>query len=247
MSLRGLVAGVFGAVMLVASAGESHATGRPCCNTQTGDFVAIEDVDECNAKPGHIHIGKNAENTAQVMVCYQKTQQQLMGNQYPGSQFLNDQGMPDMAAINNMMSGGAGNNEPEFQCCNTAEKKFTGMMTENACTAIDASHFPDTPDNLAVTQVCRGSGGGGGAWNKEDYEPNITNGGLEDWRDENRPNSFTTWGVAPEIARSYPIDIQVVFRSSDAHTGSSSLRLKPADLLPQLPPQARGPITAMSD
>jgi len=234
----------------------ANAQGKACCNLQTNEFSS-DSLEVCNAKPNHVHIGKNAENMAQVLPCMQNIQNQA-------SKILGQMsGIPGMPP--NMTMPGVGNEQqppqtpisgnveditggfmtpietgaPEFECCNTDDGQFLGAMSEEACLATSPKHFPATPEFMAEAQICRPTPGGGGAWVKEDFEDNIENGGMEQWRDKHRPKGFTSYGVPPSVQKKSPIDFQVSFRSNDAHTGKYSLRLKNADIASQLPPEAQ--------
>lgn len=136
------------------------------------------------------------------------------------------------------------------QCCDIDGARYVGIEPPGACRARGAAFVPELPDTLEETKICRASNTGSsslaelsGAWDKEDYEPNITHAGMEQWKDEHKPEGFTSWGPDPKLTSKSGLDLQVTFRSPDAHTGQWSIFMKPADILPQLPKQAQG-ITA---
>jgi len=223
---------------------------KSCCNTQTGEFLSIP-KEACNAKLGHIsYPPSDPADAMKAMICFQKTIQQAQeqvggaGTSVPIlSPDIGGGQIPTPDVIQDMISGMMTPIETgaeEFECCNTDDGQFIGSMSEEVCRAKSAKHYPDTPEFMAEADVCRpNSGGGGGAWDKEDFEENIENGGMEKWRDENRPTGFTSYGVPPSVQKKSPIDFQVSFRSNDAHTGQYSLRLKNADIASQLPPEAQ--------
>jgi len=248
---------LFSVVMGLPSAAFGQA--KSCCNMQTGEFLSIP-KSECDAKPGHIsYPPAKPEDAMKAMVCFQGVSQQAndqlqqYGINIPG---VTSPAFPDVepgetpteADIQGMVDDLLSPKTvaaQQFQCCNSNSGKFSELMSEDLCLAKGQAFFPDTPEYLSETQVCRGSSGGGGAWNDEDYEDNIDNGGMENWRDENRPNSFTTFAPAPELTKGQDIQFQVAFKDTDAHTGDFSLRLKNADILPQLPAEATGAVTSI--
>lgn len=234
---------------------------KNCCNTETGDFLSLPKA-ECDRKPGHIsYPPSDPRDAMKAMICFQKSSQQaseqmqqfgvtIPGMPTPGIPMGGAGETPSPADIEDMvtkiLSPDTASAET-YLCCNTNSGDFSGPLSEAACLENGSAHVPDTPDNLADTQVCRAQsgGGGGGVWSIEDYEDNIDNGGMENLRDQNRPDNFSTFAPAPELTAGKPVQFQVAFRDPDAHTGQYSLRLKNADILPQLPPEAAGPVAAI--
>lgn len=237
----------------------AHAQAKSCCNMQTGEFLSIPKA-ECDAKPGHIsYPPAKPEDAMKAMVCFQGASQQageqlqqyginIPGVTSPAFPGVEPGETPTEADIRGMVDDLLSPQTvaaPEFLCCNSNTGEFSDLMSEDLCLAEGSAFFPDTPEYLTETQVCRGGPGGGGAWEDENYEDNIENGGMENWRDQNRPNSFTTFAPAAELTAGKDIQFQVAFKDPDAHTGDFSLRLKNADIMPQLPPEATGAITSI--
>lgn len=231
----------------------ANAQGKACCNLDTKEFSS-DPLEVCNAKPNHVHIGENGENMAQILPCMQNIQTQAskilqqmggntsgfpIGSTSPGAGENQTPTPDDVQDMIGGMQSPTQTSASEYQCCNTDDGQFTGIMSTELCRAKSETHFPDTPEFIGEVQVCRPASSGGGAWNKEDYEDNIENGGMEQWRDKNRPKGFTSYGVPPSAQKKSSIDFQVSYRSNDAHTGQYSLRLKNADIASQLPAQAQ--------
>ncbi len=213
------------------------AQAKACCNLETKEFTT-DSLDVCTAKPNHVHIGKNGENMAQALLCFQNTQNQA-------TQYLQQMGgMPSMPAIPGMPPGATlpnvGPNSgqmtpmetaaPQYDCCNKGDGQFIGAMSVENCLA-ETDHYPDTPEYLTQVDICRPEQPGGGAWNVDDFEDNIPNGGMENWDDENTPHGFSSFGIPPAAkAQAQGFDMQTVFKSSDAHTGNASAELKNFDM-----------------
>ena len=220
----------------------AHGQAKDCCSVSQQQWYTPASKAACIAA-GDVHASNMAANMAAIQACTQSTIKQAQdayGGQIPGL----PSGMPGLPG--GQIPGMPGtttpvNAEPQFLCCNTSTGVFTGAeMAPAACREMGSEFVPDEPENLAETGVCHAqtAGGGGGAWNVEDYEDNIENGGMENWADDRRPIDYTTYGVNPNLPRSYPLDIQVAERSPDAHTGQWSIKVKNIDILPQLPPEA---------
>jgi len=236
-NMRG--AGLAFAMIMAMSASPALGQARDCCSASTNEFYAAGSKAACEAAGDTHAVTTDPSQLAKLQPCYQSVMQQ--------AQQANSGAFPGMPSGLPMPGGQspftpASSTEPEYQCCNTQTRSFAGIMGEQACRDLGSEFVPDTPENLAETQMCHaassGGGGGGSAWDVEDYEPNIENGGMEIWASDRRPRDFTTFGVNPDIPRSYPLDIQVAFQSTDAHTGDYSVRIKNLDLYPQLPPEA---------
>lgn len=221
------------------------AQARDCCSLTSQEWYSAGSKVACE-RAGDVHATSMSDMSkmAAIQACTRnnmKEAQDAYGGQIPGFPGgipgMPPGGIPGMPGTSTPV-----NAEPEFECCNISSGSFEGEMSEKACRQRGGNFIPDTPENLEQTNVCHAQssgGGGGGAWHVEDFEDNIENGGLEDWADANRPRDFTTYGVNRDIVPpDFPLDIQVAFRSGDAHTGSSSVRLKNLDILPQLPPEA---------
>lgn len=220
----------------------AHGQAKDCCSVSTQQWYTPASKAACEAA-GDVHASNMASNIAAIQACTQNTMKQAQdaySGTIPGLP-AGIPGMPPGGQIPGMPVGTTPvNAEPVFECCNISAGDFLGEMSEQACRAEGSSFFPDTPENLDKTNVChqQTAGGGGGAWSVDDYEENIENGGMEDWASENRPREFTTYGVNPNLTKGTPLDIQVAFRSRDAHTGQWSIRLKNLDITSQLPPEA---------
>ena len=243
-----------GATVLIASgvaALSAFGQAKDCCSVSQQQWYTPASPEACRAA-GDIHaadmtsMGGDMTKIMALQACSQNVFQQAQdayGGQIPGMPPGGIPGMPG-SQIPGMPGSNATqiNAEPQFLCCNTNTGDFAdGEMPEAACRALGSKFLPDTPENLNETNACHAQsagGGGGGAWNVEDYVENIENGGMEDWADDRRPIDYTTYGVNPDIPRSYPIDIRVADRSPDAHTGQWSIKLKNTDIGSQLPPEA---------
>lgn len=257
--MRFLIAFVVATLCLSIPYASSQNLNRgPCCNTQTGQFVDIEDITACNALPGHLHTKSvDQTNMMQLMGCLQNSSREAMkalqdyqqgGGNVPGGQ------IPPNLGIGGMMGGGqitsmqdllGGGNVPTMddvpvQCCDTLGGGYVGIEAPVECRARGARFVPEAPDTLSETNICRpATAGDGGAWDKEEFEANITHADMEDWQDDNTPDGFVSWGPDPSLTQETGLDLQVTFRSPDAHTGQWSMRMKPVDILPQVPEQGQ--------
>ena len=205
-----------------------YAEATTCCNTATGDWTA-DSNEACAAKPGHVPYA--AENMQQIMVCLQKTQQQAMeAAGYSGMPAI--PGMPSIPGV----TPTSAEEEHAKQCCDTQAAQWAESMLAEDCLAL-ADHYPDTPEYLGDTEICRSPQGAQDA-SAEGITINIANGGFERW-DRDEPEGFMNFdggNQAMEASREAGVDMQTVFKSSDAHTGNYSLELKARRI--ELPPRA---------
>ncbi len=245
---------VFGGLLLVLfwlMGGQALAQSKSCCNLQTGDWVSASSADACQAKPGHAPMvtqGSQQEmmqSMQQVMVCMQKAQQQAQ--EYMGMPSTpNIPGMPDMSSMTGIPNATqtSGPSSPQIaDCCHVESKTWLGSMEVQACLA-EPGQFPDTEQYAGEANACNNPGGGGGGASAEDIEINITNGGFENWNGD-QPVGFMNFDGGEKAAEAMAqsgMDMQTVFKSSDAHTGSYSLQLKARKM--QLPPQAAAHVPA---
>ncbi len=242
----GLSIVLFGSLLATSALAQS----KDCCNTQTGDWISAASAEACEAKPGHVSIADMTDpqdilkKMQQAMVCTQKTQG--IAQQYMGMPAMpNIPGMPDLSTIPGMPPGIGGGQlasktvEAEIaDCCHINSKSWLGSMEVSMCLA-EEGQFPDTEEYQGDVAICNGSGGGGGGGlDPEDVEINIANGGFESW-DGDEPRGFKNFDGGEQVMQATAqagVDMQAVFKSSDAHTGSYSLRLVAKKM--ELPPEA---------
>ncbi len=218
-------------------------TPKTCCNTQTGEFLAISN--EACIAAGHTPFDvTDPASAAATMACFQRTndiaQEKLRELGLPNASMIDPNNLP--TSVEEVL---ALSPKPEFECCESQTGNFLGLEPEESCRSKGAGFFPDTPEFINEVEACRvNQQAAVSAWNVADYEPNIENGGMEEWRDDNRPEGFTTFGITPELtqglAQAPAMDIQVAFKDTDAHTGNYSLRLKNFDITAHLPANIQG-------
>ncbi|GAB5415344.1 MAG: hypothetical protein Cons2KO_29470 [Congregibacter sp.] len=182
-------------------------------------------------------------SAAATMVCFQATTRQA-------NQALEELGLPNTTSVDlaNLPTSAedflSAATTSSYNCCDAQGGIFIGPQPANACRARGSGFYPDVPEFIVEVEACRAGGGSAaGAWSVDDFEPNIENGGMEVWRDEHRPEGFSSFGVPAAALMGVPrppgMDMQVAFRDSDAHTGRYSLRLKNFDVSSALPPEVR--------
>ncbi len=222
---------------------EAAADAKTCCNLTSGEFETAESPAACEAMGNRVAVGSNPQSFAQAAICFQNAAQQANDALRNSGVDLSTLGqtVPSSSEVANLLQraqeGVGRSDEPaQYQCCNVPGASFVGTMAASACRAKGHGHLPDTPENLEAVQVCRKAPAQGGAWDKKDFVANIQGGDFESWKDAHQPAGFKPYGVpASIVASGEALDMQTTFRSSDAHTGQYSLRMKNYDFLQAVP------------